>query len=91
MNNLRNLIVELESLEATRPSGEPSSIFVEVRKNDIETIIAGNQDGLVHIALQLLRLAESKALGGHYHVDESSIADTAETNVVFSYKQAPWA
>lgn len=91
MKNLRNLIVELESLVADSPSGEPSNLFVEVRKNEIETVIAGNQDGLVHIALQLLRLAEGESLGGHYHIDESSIADTAETNVVLSYKQAPWA
>ena len=91
MKNLATLISELESMDATNTLSAPSQIFVEVRRNSDETIILGNQEGLVHIALQLLRLAEKESLGGHYHIDESSVADTAETNVVLSYKKAPWA
>lgn len=91
MNNLRKLISELESFAARNLSSGAGNLFLEVRKNETETVIAGNRDGLVEVALQLLRLAESESCGGHYHIDESSIADMAETNVVLSYKQEPWA
>jgi len=91
MMNLSTLIAELESLEASRISGTEACIFAEVRKNAHETVVVANQDGLLHIALQLLRIADKGSEGAHFHLDESSIADSAETNVVFSFGKAPYA
>ncbi len=80
---LRNVISDLESLEAA------SGSFIEVRKNAFETVVSGNRDGLTQLALQILRLAESDFSGAHYHLDETSIADAADTNVVFALKREP--
>jgi hypothetical protein len=87
---LCDVISDLESLEATSGTTAVSNSFIEVRTNTDETVVNGNRDGLIQLALQLLRLAESESLGAHYHLDESSIADAADTNVVFALKQAPW-
>jgi len=48
--------------------------------------VSGNQQGLVLLALQILRLADKGISGSHYHLDESSIADTADMSVVISLK-----
>lgn len=85
-----NVISNLESLEAASRPTAVSNSFIEVRKNAFETVVSGNRDGLIQLALQILRLAESESLGAHYSLDETSIADAADTNVVFALKQAPW-
>jgi hypothetical protein len=91
MKNLHELIGELELLAVPPKSGETSTLFVEVFKNSHETVLAANKEGLVHLALQILRLADKATDGAHFHIDESSIADRAEVSVVLTYREAPWA
>ena len=59
-------------------------IFLEVCNGNAEVVIRGNKEGLVELANQILRIAHSEFSGAHYHLDEASIADVAEVNVVFS-------
>ncbi len=91
MKNLRELIGELEMLEVSPKSGEASTLFLEVLDNPHETVLAANREGMIHLALQILRLAEKANEGAHFHIDESSIADRAETGVVLTYREAPCA
>ena len=51
-----------------------------------EVVISGNKQGLVLLALQILRLADNGTSGSHYHIDECSIADRADISVVVSLK-----
>jgi ligand-binding sensor domain-containing protein len=88
---LHRVISDLEALDEASNPAAGASCFVAVRKNATETLIAGNAEGLVHLALQLLRVAEQAVPGAHYHRDEASVADTAETRVVFAYERAPWS
>ena len=60
------------------------SISIEVCGENKEIVIRGNKEGLTELANQIFRVANSKIKGAHYHLDEASIADLAEVNVVFS-------
>ena len=90
MNDLHQVISSLEELDRASISQGVSQQFVAVRMVAKETVVAGNREGLLHLALQLLRLGSKVAPGSHYHLDEASVADIAETNVVFVYEEAPW-
>ena len=59
-------------------------MFLEVCNGNNEVVIRGNKEGLTELANQILRVANSKVNGAHYHLDEASIADLAEVNVIFS-------
>lgn len=59
-------------------------IFLEVCNGNAEVVIRGNKEGLAELANQILRIAHSEYSGAHFHLDEASIADVAEVNVVFS-------
>lgn len=83
---MQNILEELRKLDAQALKGDVSSHFIEVASAHGETVISGNQAGLVHLALQILMVAEKGQEGGHYHLDEASMADRAEVGVVFALK-----
>jgi hypothetical protein len=86
MNELQNILSQLRVIDDRATSGTISTLFVEITTGDGETVISANREGLIHLALQLVSLADSKT-GSHFHLDEVSIADFAQTNVVFAHKE----
>ena len=86
MEKLCSLISELKAIDSRAFENGTSSHYIEVTSGVGETVISANPEGFVHLALQLLAIAESGHSGTHYHLDEVSMADTAEINVVFAIK-----
>lgn len=87
MNELTGIISQLEVIDSHSTSGGISKIFIEITTGPGETVVSANQEGPVHLARQLLSLA-TRSAGAHFHLDESSVADFAETNVVLVHKPA---
>jgi hypothetical protein len=90
MKTLREFIQELEEFEEASAQLEAANAYVAVREKSGEVVVAANREGLVLIALQLLRLADKSVTGAHYHVGESSIADSADVAIVLVHEKAPW-
>lgn len=83
MKNIDGIITELSAIDS-ESLGNPLTIpTVDVRTKTGEVVISGSKSGLQHLALQLLRISNSDVVGAHYHLDEASIADVAESSVVF--------
>ena len=83
-----NLSTKIEEIEAIANSDNCllMNSVLAVTSGSGEVVISGNKQGLILLALQILRLADKGIPGSHYHFDECSIADSAEINVVISYK-----
>ena len=65
--------------------------YVVVRRtNEEEVVMEANAAALIHLANQLLGLALEQRPGGHYHLDESGLANSANPRLVFAFKKAPW-
>lgn len=62
-----------------------SSQYVEVRRNEHEVILGGNQNGLIWLALHCLKLAERGQRGSHIHLDEHSGADVCDVPLVIRH------
>lgn len=84
MSNLDKIIAELAAIDSTAWKAQLNMPTIDIRSKESEVVIFGNKAGLVHLALQLLRTANSDVVGAHYHLDEVSLADVAEINVVFT-------
>lgn len=78
MNNIDKIVAELAEVEAAAWENPLTIPTVHIRSKESEVVIFGNRAGLVHLALQLLRTANSDVAGAHYHLDEVSLADVAE-------------
>jgi hypothetical protein len=83
MKNIDGIIAELAAIDSEAFEDQLTIPTVEVRSKTDEVVISGNKAGLQHLALQLLRISNSSVVGAHYHLDEVSIADFAESNVIF--------
>ena len=93
---LRPLVMQLHELDEGFVSGTTSTHFIAVRRgHGDEVIVEANRAGLVHLAAQLLKLADSSNDCSHYHLDEAGMADasdeeqlefaTVQHRVLFSY------
>lgn len=89
MKNIDGIIAELTDIDSEALEAQLTIPTVDVRSQNGEVIISGNKTGLQHLALQLLRISNSSVVGAHYHLDEASIADIAETNVIFTLNSVP--
>jgi hypothetical protein len=58
--------------------------YINVRAGSGEVIVEGNREGLLLLASQILAVAAGEVAGKHFHLDEASLADTAEQAVVFA-------
>jgi len=87
---LAQIEAELKSLDDMATVGGVSRSYVEVRNGTNEVIIGGNTEGLVLLALQLVRLAQNETPGAHIHIDEASIAGLAETRLVLRRSEVSW-
>ena len=87
---MKDIIDKLRELDAKAIKDNVSSHFVEITSAQNEVVIAGNQEGLIYLALQLLLVAEKGYVGSHCHIDEASIADRADVAVVFVLKNPKW-
>lgn len=54
-----------------------------------EVVVQGNSEGLVHLALIILRLVQ-KEVGSHVHLDEASIVDQCDQPLVIAKCVADW-
>lgn len=84
IKTMRSIIEELQAIDSLALQGAVSSHYIEITSVKGETVISANREGLIHLALQLLSIAECDSPGAHYHLDEASMADSAEVSVVFS-------
>jgi uncharacterized protein (DUF885 family) len=84
MTNIDEIIAELAAIDAESLENQQRIPTIDVRSKTGEVVISGNKSGLQHLALQLLRISNSSVVGAHYHLDEASIADVAESNVIFT-------
>ena len=89
MKNIDGIIAELTNIDSEALEAQLTIPTVDVRSQNGEVVISGNKTGLQHLALQLLRISNSSVVGAHYHLDEASIADVADTNVIFTFNGVP--
>ncbi len=66
-----------------------SSHYVGLAREDGEVRINANAEGLVHIALSMLKLAK-QGVGAHVHFDESGIVDKGEFQLIITKCEADW-
>jgi hypothetical protein len=89
MKELEDIENALSRLDATAVKGGVSRHFIEVRDNGEEVVVGGNKEGLVRLALELVRLAVKNQTGAHVHIDDVSLADVAERNLVLRVSDEP--
>jgi len=87
---MEELIKELEKIDSLSIKDGVSKHYIEITKNKSEVILSANKQGLVWLALEALKLAQKQQDGSHVHIDECSLADKAETDIVITYKSAEW-
>ena len=87
MSDLQAIIAAVEQLRLAYPAAES---FLEVRDNEREVVVGGNESGLLDLALHALRLAAAKAPGAHVHIDEHSGAAAADKPLVLRRSVANW-
>ena len=67
-----------------------SSHFLEILKTEHdEILVRGNQPGLVHFGLSILKLALENE-GAHRHFDEAGILDRCEMSLIVAKCKAEW-
>lgn len=84
MKDIDEIIAALTTVDSDALDGPLNFPALDVRSKNDEVVISGNKTGLQHLALQLLRIANSGVVGAHYHLDTVSIANVAETDVIFT-------
>lgn len=87
---MEEIINTLRQLDEKSVQDGVSSHYIEIRQNEYETVLGGNKEGLVWLALQALKLASSIE-GAHLHLDEAGMADSAETNLVITNVKSPYS
>jgi len=91
MPNLEIISAMASELDDSFVMDGTSRHAIAVRESSAdEIVVEANVAGLVHLASELLKLAERSAIGAHYHLDEAGMADVAERKVVFAFKSAEW-
>ena len=90
MNELQNIIASLDRMEADAIREGLSNHFVQVTRTPNEVTVTANAVGMIHLSLQLLRIAYKGNTGSHFHLDEASVADSADTSIVFALTEHNW-
>jgi hypothetical protein len=81
---MNSLDVAADALALACTDAVISASQLRVRTGSGEAIIEGNRAGLLLLASQILALARGSVAGKHFHLDEASLADTADQAVVFA-------
>ena len=55
-----------------------------------EAVLGANRDGLIFLAIQCLKLAETGLPGSQYHFDEAGGAALADIPLVVARRRADW-
>lgn len=82
----------LQTLQALDDAATTAGIwnaYIEVWRNEHELVVGGDRAGLIHLALQMLSLAQRGTPGSHIHIDESSGADRCAVPLVVRYAERP--
>ncbi|MDR0292924.1 MAG: hypothetical protein LBH95_02075 [Oscillospiraceae bacterium] len=64
--------------------------YIEISNVNEETVLRANQEGLLLLAKELVKLCDSNILGRHYHLDECGMADKCDKPMVITLSKAPW-
>lgn len=85
-NKLANILEQLSMLanESTKDGLSNSYIESEVDKNEQRIFI--NTEGSIHLARMILDLGLKKIEGTHHHIDQSSMLDKGNHDIVIIYK-----
>lgn len=88
--SVADAIEHLVSADVLSVSEGVSRHFLQVLNGENgETVVQGNAEGLVYLALSILRLA-TKQNGAHQHFDESGLLDRCEVPLVVAKCLAEW-
>lgn len=91
MSRIKELAEDLARIDEEFVTAGVSQHYISVRRGpDGEIVLDANAAGMVHLAAQLLRLVSAARSGGHYHLDEAGVADSADPPLVINFKLAPW-
>jgi len=91
MARIEDVLSDLRSLDEESSKGGVSRVYVEVRDTGArEVAVRANREGLIALAAQLVALAVKPTSGKHAHIDEASIADHCDRDLVLVYVPAPW-
>ena len=90
VNHLEAAIEHAQVVDSMAVEGNVSRQFLQILKNESgEVVVQGNSEGLIHLALSLLRLAK-KDVGAHVHFDEAGIVDYCDVALVVTRCAADW-
>ena len=90
IKHLEDAIYHASQADAMSVSEGLSNQFLQVlecQENEIR--IQGNAEGLLHLALSILRLAK-KEDGSHLHFDDAGILDRCDRPLVISKELPSW-
>ena len=89
---LADLVHAVEQIDRGSTVDGVSHHFLEISNppERNEVVISGNREGLIHLGLSCLQLAEKGLEGSHHHFDEFSVVDSAEVDVVIAFKSPDW-
>lgn len=84
----------LKIVDESSPKGQ-TNVFAEFHlvqddESTREAVLGANRDGLIYLAIQCLKLAETGVPGSHYHFDEAGVADKADPQLVIVRRKAEW-
>lgn len=85
---LGRVITDLDSIFE---SMDDRRLFLQTVKHGDETVLGGNTEGLVFLALHLLTLATEGLVGSHVHLDADSPLDRCDEPLVLRRDRAPWS
>ena len=85
MTTLAEAIKAVSAATGAESPDFSASQYVEVRRNERETILGGNRNGLIWLALHCLELAENGQRGSHLHLDAQSGADVCDVPLVIRH------
>jgi len=84
---LEKIFLELKSLDQSIMDDPKSFHFLDSRKSpEGEFILAGNFEGLIHLASTLLGLTQNTFDGKHRHFDEANMLEENAKPFVVSFK-----
>ena len=63
--------------------------YIEIADKD-EIILSANQEGLLLMIEELIKLCENGQSGNHYHLDEAGMADRCDKPLIIQLIKAPW-
>ena len=89
---INNLLQSLTELSDSYVESGKSTHYIEVLEDKLygDIIINGNVAGLIYLARTLIYLASEETIGGHMHLDKTTMLDKCERELIIGYKKAEW-